>query len=89
MSKRILVNHSRYQRHHRRPTVIYITPMIHKHYYCNIKFRADSMSTIVGNLERRLAQYAEEQQEEQPQYNPIEEIQRGAAREQEKEVQVT
>ena len=62
MSKRGLVNHSRTKRHHRRPTVIYITPMIHKHYYCNIKFRADSMSTIVGNLERRLAAYAEEQQ---------------------------
>lgn len=61
MSKRDLVNHSRTKRHRRRPTVIYITPMIHKHYYCNIRFRADTMSTIVGNLERRLAAYAEEQ----------------------------
>ena len=66
MSKRGLVNHSRTKRHHRRPTVIYITPMIHKHYYCNIKFRADSMSTIVGNLERRLAAYAEEQKKSKP-----------------------
>jgi hypothetical protein len=63
--------------------------MMHKHYYCNIEFRAESMNTIVGNLERKLAAYAEEQQEEQPQYNPIEEIQRGAAREQAQEVQVT
>jgi hypothetical protein len=29
------------------------------------------MSTIVGNLERRLAQYAEEQQEEQKKNDPL------------------
>jgi hypothetical protein len=72
MSKRILVNHSRYQRHHRRPTVIYITPMIHKHYYCNIKFRADSMNRTVGNLERKLAAYAEEQKEKKTRSHPTE-----------------